>query len=124
VGTTTDRGRVTGDGYFQVATAAGSREEALALADAVVGERLAACVQVLGPVESRYWWDDSVQTVTEWLCLAKTTAALVEALVARLGALHSYEVPEITAIPIAAGSPAYLAWIAGEVAGPPGGDGA
>jgi periplasmic divalent cation tolerance protein len=102
---------------FQVLTTTGSSEEAATIAGAVVEERLAACVQVLGPVQSRYWWQGALETSTEWLCLAKTTAVRLDALMARIAALHSYDTPEITALPIVAGSEGYLGWIRSEVDG-------
>ena len=100
---------------FQVLTAAGSREEAAAIADGLLRRRLAACVQVLGPVESRYWWKGAIESAEEWLCLAKTTATALDDAMAEVRRLHSYETPEILALPVSAGDPAYLAWLAAEV---------
>ena len=102
--------------FLQVTTAAGSREEADLISRALVERRLAACVQVVGPVESRYWWDGGVEVAREWLCLAKTTAALYSAVEGAIRELHSYEVPEIVALPVAAGSEAYLGWVQRETA--------
>jgi len=99
---------------LQVVTTVGSREEADRLAGALVGERLAACVQVVGPIWSRYWWQGEVETAEEWLCVVKTTEARYAAVEARVKALHSYEVPEITATPVVAGSAEYLDWVAAE----------
>lgn len=113
----------TTGGPLQVLTAAGTREEAAALADALLGARLAACVQVLGPVESRYWWRGRLESAEEWLCIAKTTGARVDAAVAEIRRRHSYALPEVTVTPIVGGSAEYLAWVAAEVAGggaPPG----
>jgi periplasmic divalent cation tolerance protein len=95
----------------QVATTAASREAVQHLADTVVTERLAACAQVEGPLASVYRWQGGVERVTEWRCLCKTTAARAPALIARLRALHPYDVPEIVATPIVDGDPDYLAWI-------------
>jgi periplasmic divalent cation tolerance protein len=99
---------------LQVATSVGSREEAERLAAPLVRERLAACVQTVGPIRSTYWWKGEVETAEEWLCLIKTTDARYPALEARIKALHSYDVPEITAVEIAQGSADYLGWIAAE----------
>ncbi len=77
-------------------------------------ERLAACVQVVGPVESRYWWEGSVETATEWLCVAKTTADRYDELEAAVRAVHSYDVPEVLAVPVVRGSEAYLRWLGDE----------
>jgi periplasmic divalent cation tolerance protein len=101
-----------------ISTTAGSREEAHRLTAALLGERLVACIQLL-PVESRYHWDGEIQRSDELLMLAKTTAARAAEVQERIHALHSYAVPEIVVLPIAAGLPAYLEWIAQEVA-PPG----
>jgi periplasmic divalent cation tolerance protein len=79
-----------------------------------VEERLAACAQVLGPLTSTYRWQGAVETADEWYCHLKTTAERWPALEARLRALHPYDVPEIIALPIAAGSRAYLDWITAE----------
>ena len=100
--------------YLQVMTTVDSREAADRLADALVRERLAACVQVVGPIRSTYWWKGEVETAEEWLCLVKTAEARYAALEARIRELHSYDVPEITAVQFAAGSADYLGWIAAE----------
>ena len=84
---------------------------------ALVERRLAACVQVVGPVESRYRWEGRVETATEWLCVAKTTAERYDELEAAIGDLHSYDVPEILAVPVVRGSAAYLQWL-GDAAAP------
>ena len=101
--------------YIQVLMTAGSDEEAARLAQTLVEARLAACVQTVGPITSRYWWEGEVQTEQEWLCVAKTTAARYEALSERVRADHSYEIPEITAIPVVGGLAEYLGWIRREV---------
>lgn len=95
----------------QVLTTAGSEEEAERIATALVDRRLAACVQVVGPVLSRYRWQGEVETAREWQCLAKTEAARYPEVEAAIRDLHSYEEPEIVATAIVAGSPGYLAWI-------------
>jgi periplasmic divalent cation tolerance protein len=97
--------------YLQVLTAAGSEEEAERISAALVARRLAACVQVVGPISSRYRWRGEVETAREWLCLAKTEAARYAELEAAIRELHSYEEPEIVAVPIVAGSAGYLAWL-------------
>ncbi len=102
--------------FLLVTTAAGSREEADLISRALVERRLAACVQVVGPVESRYWWAGEVTEAQEWLCLVKTTAGRYSAVEGAIRELHSYEVPEIVAVPLAAGSGPYLGWIEQETA--------
>jgi periplasmic divalent cation tolerance protein len=95
----------------QVTTTLPDREAARRLGTRLVEERLAACAQVLGPVSSVYRWQGEVQTATEWYCHLKTTAARVSAMVSRIRELHPYETPEIIALPVAEGDPAYLRWI-------------
>ena len=95
----------------QVLTTAGSEEEAGRIGELLVERRLAACVQVVGPVVSRYRWQGAVEEAREWQCLAKTTRGAYEAVEAAVREVHSYDEPEIIATPIVAGSPGYLAWI-------------
>ena len=110
---------VGGDaGYVEVRTAAASREEADAITAALLGSRLAACVQVLGPVHSRYRWKGNVESAQEWLCVAKTAASRAADVMAEIARVHSYETPEIVVTPILSGSPSYLAWIDAEVTDP------
>jgi periplasmic divalent cation tolerance protein len=96
---------------LQVLTTAGSEEEAGRIAAHLVERRLAACVQVIGPIASRYRWQGAIEEATEWQCLAKTTRAACGAVEAAIRELHSYDEPEIVATPIVAGSSGYLAWI-------------
>jgi len=81
------------------------------LARTLVGEGLAACVNVVPGVRSIYRWEGAVQEDAEVLLVAKTTAAGFAALSERVLALHPYEVPEVIALPVIAGSPGYLAWV-------------
>ncbi len=94
----------------------GSQKEARKIASALVGQRLAACVSEIGvPVASTYRWKGKVESAKEFLLLIKTTKKRFEAVRDAVRRLHSYEVPEIIALPIAAGSRAYLDWIAASV---------
>jgi periplasmic divalent cation tolerance protein len=102
----------------QVTTTLPDRDAANRIGRRLVEERLAACAQVVGPVASVYWWQGEVETAGEWYCHLKTTAARVEALMARLRELHPYETPEIVALPMTEGDPSYLRWIADSVADP------
>lgn len=97
--------------FIQVLTTAGSEQEAEAIATALVERRLAACAQTIGPIASRYRWQGTVETATEWQCLAKTEASLYPRVEAAIRELHSYEEPEIVATAIVAGSRGYLAWV-------------
>jgi periplasmic divalent cation tolerance protein len=87
------------------------QQEALHLANAVVEQRLAACVNVLPSMQSVYRWKGEVQIETEQLLLIKTTEDRFDALREAIVKLHSYETPELLAIPVAGGSDKYLAWI-------------
>ena len=89
---------------------------ATTIAQTLVNERLAACVNRLPGLVSTYRWEGAIEETQEHLLLIKTTAEAVEALSARLQALHPYQVPEIIALDIDRGLPAYLAWIADNVA--------
>ena len=104
------------DGYLQVTTTTDSEAEARKLAELAVESRLAACGQVLSPITSVYWWEGKVQNAQEWMVVMKTTTDRVEQLIDRLRAEHSYDTPEIIAVPIVSGNPAYLDWIAAETA--------
>lgn len=88
-----------------------NNEEARVIASALVEKRLAACVNILGPIQSIYRWKDAVEDSQEYLLLIKTTEALFPRLRDELKQLHSYEVPECIAIDIEDGLPAYLEWI-------------
>lgn len=83
------------------------------IARPLVAERLAACVNVVGPVRSIYRWEDAVQDDPEHLLIVKTRRALVARVDARVRELHTYAVPEVVALPVVGGSAAYLSWVAG-----------
>lgn len=94
----------------------GSAKEAQRLARAVVNLRLAACVNILrGPIHSIYRWKGSVQSAKEFLLLVKSSRARFRALQDEIRRLHSYEAPEIIAVPIVKGSADYLGWISESV---------
>ena len=92
-----------------------SAEEAERLARSLVEQRLAACVTVVTPVRSFYRWKDVVVDSTEWLLVIKTSRPLFAGLRAALESIHSYEVPEILALPVIEGSTNYLSWIESEL---------
>lgn len=89
-------------------------ERAAEIARALVGEKLAACGNVVPGLRSIYRWEGKVQEDEEALLVLKTPRDRFEALRDRVLALHPYEVPEVIALPVEAGSAAYLAWIAAE----------
>jgi periplasmic divalent cation tolerance protein len=97
----------------------GTPAEARRIARAVVTKRLAACVNiVLSPAESVYRWKNKIEKAREYLLLIKTTANRLAGLEREVKRLHSYEIPEFIALPIAAGSREYLSWL-GECVRPP-----
>lgn len=101
--------------HIEVMTTTDSQEEARRIARALVESRLAACVQVIGPIESTYWWEGKMQQSEEWLCLIKTRADRYEEVEARVREVHSYDVPEVLALPVVAGHRPYLDWLDGEL---------
>jgi periplasmic divalent cation tolerance protein len=106
--------RKTMSHYIQIVTTVGNRESAASMARRLVEERLAACVQIAGPVKSVYRWKGNVETAEEWQCIIKTDQKLYEAVEKRIGDMHPYELPEIIALPIKQGSVEYLGWIGGQ----------
>jgi periplasmic divalent cation tolerance protein len=100
-----------GTGASVVFVNAASEEQAGLIANALVGERLAACANIVSPIRSIYRWNDEVQTDTEHLMIIKTRANLVAKIALRVKELHSYEVPEVIALPITAGAKPYLDWV-------------
>ncbi len=101
--------------FVQAITATDSRATARRIASALVDRRLAACFQIIGPIESTYRWQGRVETSREWLCLIKTTRARLREVVVTVEMLHPYDTPEIIALPIDAGSRRYLDWLAASV---------
>ncbi|HEX5708406.1 MAG TPA: divalent-cation tolerance protein CutA [Pyrinomonadaceae bacterium] len=97
---------------------AGSREEAARLAEMLVGAHLAACVQILPEIESVYRWEGKVRREPEILLFAKTTRACFDELEREVRALHTYDTPEIVAVPITESSAPYLEWLTGNVRPP------
>ncbi len=92
-------------------TTSGSEDEARKIARALVERRLAACVNLLGPMESVYRWKGEVETAGEWLLIIKTSAGAIERVRKTIKELHSYELPECIELPIEGGSAEYLQWI-------------
>jgi periplasmic divalent cation tolerance protein len=96
---------------IQVTTTTETREDAERIAGELVGERLAACVQIMGPIASTYWWEGRMENSVEWLCTIKTSAELYNEVEALIKRTHCYQMPEIVAVPITSGSEEYLSWL-------------
>ena len=99
--------------FIQVITTVDNEQDARKIARALVEKRLAACVQVSGPIASTYWWEGEVVESEEYMCLIKTRQDLFTTVSAAIKALHPYEVPEILATPVAASSQSYQDWLNG-----------
>lgn len=101
-----------------VQTTVSERADAERIAASLVAQRLAACVKILGPVESTYRWKGKIESSQEWQCTIKTLLDRYADVEQAIRALHSYDEPEIVALPIVAGSESYLQWIADSVGDP------
>lgn len=103
-------------GYVTVLTTTDSAERAEQLARVAVEARAAACAQIDGPIRSVYRWEGEVRAEQEWRVLFKTPAERYDTLEAVLKAAHTYDPPEIIAVPVERGSAPYLAWLDAETA--------
>jgi periplasmic divalent cation tolerance protein len=101
--------------YIQVVTTTERQEDAERIARALVEARLAACVQIVGPINSTYRWKGAIETAEEWQCAAKSRQNLFAEVDEAIRTIHPYDVPEILAVPIAAGTSAYLEWLEAEL---------
>lgn len=97
--------------FIQVFTTTETKAEAETIAQALVARRLAGCVQIIGPIRSTYRWQGTVETAEEWLCLIKAAGSAYAELETAIKEIHPYDTPEILAMPVAAGSEDYLAWL-------------
>lgn len=97
--------------YIEVHTTIDSKEGAQKIVEAIVSRRLAACVQVSGPITSTYWWQGQIEQAEEWVCTAKTRRELYSDLEQAIREAHTYDVPEILAVDVVAGNPDYLNWV-------------
>ena len=102
---------------IQVTTTVPEQADAERIAASLVAQRLAACVQVSGPIESTYRWKDQIETSQEWTCALKTSDELFADVEQAICKLHSYDEPEIIATPITAASAGYRDWVIGSVKG-------
>lgn len=97
--------------HIQVITTTKNKTDAEKIAEVLVENKLAGCVQIIGPISSVYRWEGRMEKADEWLCLIKTTSTLYEDLETALCKIHPYKIPEILAIPVVAGSKNYLSWL-------------
>ncbi|WP_030177279.1 divalent-cation tolerance protein CutA [Spirillospora albida] len=103
---------------LEVHVTTGSREEAEKVVQAAVEGRFAACAQISGPISSTYWWQGKLERDEEFFIIMKTTDERLDALVGNIKANHSYDTPEIVAVPIVGGLGDYLTWIKAETEAP------
>lgn len=101
--------------YIQVLTTVEHKADAEKIAKSLVEKKLAACVQILGPLTSYFHWQGKLDSAAEYLCLIKSRDDLFTKLEAEIINLHPYELPEILAMPITKGSKDYLNWLAAEL---------
>lgn len=99
------------ENYIQVLTTTERKEDALKIAKCLIEQRLAACIQVVGPIISTYRWKGNIEETEEWQCMIKSRADLFGALEDAIRAIHPYETPEIIATEIVAGNAEYLKWL-------------
>jgi periplasmic divalent cation tolerance protein len=94
-----------------VITTADSREEARKIGHSMVERRLAACAQISGPIESHFWWDGKLDRAEEWQCRLKTTVERYAELERAIAEMHSYEVPQIVAVPVRSALKPFEQWV-------------
>ena len=99
--------------YIQIYTTTENEDDARMIAQRVVGKRLAACAQVVGPIFSTYWWEGGIEEAEEWLCIMKSRKDLYNRLEEAILGVHSYDVPEIVAVAVKddEGNPDYIEWV-------------
>jgi len=100
--------------FIQVITTVSKKKDAERLAKEILGKRLGACVQIMGPVKSAYRWKGNIENAKEWACVIKTRKTLYKKVETAIKKIHPYEIPEIIAIPIIKGSNDYLKWLFNE----------
>lgn len=100
---------------IQVVTTTAEKQDAEKIAAAVLEKRLAACVQVSGPIDSSYWWNQRIETAREWTCTIKTRRDLYPRLEKLLLELHPYDQPEIIALALVEISAGYAKWLSEQV---------
>jgi periplasmic divalent cation tolerance protein len=102
---------------ISVMTTIDKRETLEGIGRVLLEKRLVACIQIVGPIKSMYWWNGRIEEAEEWIGIMKTRSELFEELERTLKALHTYEVPEIITMEAKSVFPAYEKWIAAETGG-------
>ncbi len=102
--------------FIQISTTVNSKARANKIARRLLDEQVASCVQVLGPIQSNFWWKGKIERTKEWICLVKARAIDYHKIEACIRKLHSYQIPEILAFPVLRGNTDYLRWIRNETA--------
>jgi len=97
--------------FVVIYTTTCSKEDAKRISKHLVEEKLAGCVQITGPIQSTYRWDDNIEIDEEWLCSIKSRKDLIVEVEKAIRKIHPYDVPEIVALPIIGGSDDYLTWL-------------
>jgi periplasmic divalent cation tolerance protein len=97
--------------FLQIIMTVDERQTAETISETLIGMRLAACVQILGPMTSTYRWQGNVEKAEEWQCLIKSRADRFHDVECVIKSLHPYDVPEIIAMPIIGGNNSYLQWL-------------
>jgi len=97
--------------YIVVFITTTDKEEAVKIVRCLLNEKLIACANIVGPVSSLFWWEGKIDEASEFLVFMKSRENLFEKLTERVKELHSYQVPEIIALPIEKGLPSYLDWL-------------
>ena len=103
------------DSYIVIFITTGNSEEAEQIAGSLLQKRQVACVNIVPGVQSRFWWEDKLDSAGESLVIAKTKESLLPNVIESVKAIHSYSVPEIIALPVIGGNQEYLDWIDNEV---------
>ena len=103
------------DQVIQVTTTVNDKAYAESIASKLIEQNLVACAQIAGPIESIYRWHGNIERQNEWFCFVKTTRELYPEVEAAILEIHPYDLPEIIAAPITAGSDAYLSWVSAAI---------
>lgn len=102
-----------------IQTTSSDKEVLTRIASELVKQKLAACCQISGPIESHYHWEDKLESSSEWICNVKTTKEAGQSVFQTIRLMHNYDLPEILSFDISGGDPDYLKWIENQVEASP-----